>query len=439
MKTKNYTIIFILIYLWMLVTSPQSRFPILGEIHFERIIVFLAWVVLLLNNKIRIRMSTMSYLILAFYLLLNISYFISPYQDYPLVQHWIENYWKYMILYFLILFSINDMKDIYRIFAGFVLILFLYQAHSWYDFLQGGSYVWQAGIKRIVGIWSKGVGAANYFGVVTLYSLPFALFWYNETNRKKMKTILIFYFVMSFFTIVYSGTRGALLGLIFFILINMRSWKKFKIAALLFIVFSIIVTSFFPDYLKHRYLNLISDQKYDISERIEEQQKKSAEGRLMGLIDGWKLIKKKPILGYGPNSSPASRKLVNAELRNNEENDYQMHNLYGQVMAETGFLGTFLFFFIIYLYFRQFRKIRNISADNTHLNNYVLALQNSILLMLFYGIASHTLYRYNWLLMFACHGAFFDIVTHNIKAKIMTTTEPSDQALCLNKLNKISA
>ncbi len=363
----------------------------------------------------------MTFLVLIFYLFLNVSYFLSPYQDYPLAKEWIGNYWKFIVLYFLILFSINDMKDIFYIFTGLVLILFLYQAHSWNDFLHGGSYVWQQGIRRIVGIWSEGIGAANYFGVVTLYSLPFALFWFKSADRKSIKVMMTFYFFISLLSIVYSGTRGAMLGVIFFILINIRTLKHVKIAIVVFAIASSLSVLALPDYLKHRYFRfipLISEKTYHMSYTIEEEQKKSALARLSGLIDGWELAKRKPIFGYGPGSSPVARKKVNEELYYNKEYDYGMHNLYGQVLSETGFSGTILFFLIIFKYFYQFRSIKNIAENDAQLSNYRLVLQNSMLLLLFYGVASHTLFRYNWLILFACHSAFFDIVSKSFKQKI---------------------
>ena len=429
MQSKNYTIFFILLYLWILVTNPQSRFPILGEIHFERIVMIVSWIVLLLTSKINIRFSSMTFLIIIFYLFLNISYFFSPYQNYHLSQHWIENYWKFIILYFLILFSINDINDIFYIFTGFVLILFIYQAHSWYDFMHGGAYVWQQGIKRIVGIWSEGIGAANYFGMISLFSLPFALFYYKTSKKGKMKKILIFYFIMTILSIIYSGTRGALLGFVFLILINMRQIKQINKFAIILILVPIITLGFTPDYLKHRYLNLITKVDYTMDEEVEKIQRTSALGRMIGFIDGWELAKKSPIFGYGPGSSPVARKKVNKKFQIDSESDLQLHNLYGQVLSETGFLGTILFFSIIILYFKQFRKIKDIIEDKSELYNYKLALQNSMLLMLFYGIASHTLYRYYWFMLFACHEAFIDIVSRGFKTELLNDKQSAEQSI----------
>lgn len=431
MQSKNYTIFFILLYLWILVTNPQSRFPILGEIHFERIVMIVSWMVLLLNSKINIRFSSMTFLIIIFYLFLNISYFFSPYQNYHLSQHWIENYWKVIILYFLVLFSINDIKDIFYIFTGFVLILFIYQAHSWYDFMHGGAYVWQQGIKRIVGIWSEGIGAANYFGMISLFSLPFAFFYYKASKSKRMKKILIFYFIMTILSIIYSGTRGALLGLVFLILINIRHITKINKVAIMLILVPIIIVGLTPDYLKHRYLNLIMKLDYTIDEKAQKIQRDSALGRIRGFIDGWELAKKSPILGHGPGSSPVARKKVNKNFQIETESDLQLHNLYGQLLSETGFLGTILFFSIIIMYFKQFGKIKDIIQDKSELYNYKLAFQNSMLLMLFYGIASHTLYRYYWFILFACHEAFIDIVSKSFKTELSDDNQCAPQPISI--------
>ncbi len=426
MQSRNYAIYFILLYLACVITTPQNRFPILGHIHFEKILIFFSWVILIWSNKTTLRFSRTTILVLLFYFWMIISYFLSPYRNYVFSMLWFQDYWKFLILYFLILFSINDTKDLYCIFTGLVIILFLYQLLAWKDFLHGGSYIWQAGVTRIIGAWHpRGVedltGAGNYFGMITLHSLPFALFWYGMSDNKKTKMMLVVFFIMSFFSIAYSATRGAMLGFLFLILINIRSWRGFKIAAFVLIIISSIAVWKFPDYLKYRYLGMISEKTYGMDDRFVEVQEKSAFARLRGIKDGWALAKERPIFGHGPGSSPLTRKTVNEEAAKNPEKEYQMHTLYGQLLAETGFLGTFLFLSIIFVYFCEFRRIRNLSTKNSLLYNYKLALQNSMMLLLFYGIASHTLFRYHWFLLFACHGAFLDILSKNLKQKADST------------------
>lgn len=418
--SRNYTLYLIILYFWILVAIPQHRFRFLEDIHFERIIMLLSWAVLIFSNKIKIRFSRITLLILLFYFWMLISYFFSPYQNFKVAQWWFENYWKLIIFYFLILFSINDIKDLFFIFAGFVVVLFLYQMHSWYDFLHGGSYVWQQGIKRMSGVWGGGeLGAANQFGMVALFSIPFTFFWFNATKKRVSKFFLSFSFFMSFASIIYSGTRAAMVSLILFILLIIinRKQKNFKILILFSLLFLIILLVL-PEGLKHRYFGFISDKEAETQNETASDKiaRDSALGRVEGLQDGWKLFLKRPVFGYGPGSSAIARNEIN-EVVAKRDDPLELHSLYGQVLSETGFIGTFLFLLIIIIYLYQLNSIKNIERidleDFIIINNYKLLLQNFILLLLFYGFFSHTLYRYYWLLLFACHGAFMDIITHN--------------------------
>lgn len=422
--SRNYTLYLIILYFWILVATPHYRFRFLEDIHFERIVMLLSWAILIFSNKVKIRLSRVTLLILLFYFWMLISYFFSPYQNFKMAQWWFENYWKLIVFYFLILFSINDIKDLFFIFAGFVVVLFLYQMHSWYDFLHGGSYVWQQGIKRISGVWGGGeLGAANQFGMIALFSIPITFFWFNATKKRVSKFFLSFSFFMSFASIIYSGTRAAMVSLFFFIflIIINRKQKNFKILILFSLLFLIILLVL-PEGLKHRYFDLISDKEAETQNETASDKiaRDSALSRLEGLQDGWELFLKRPVFGYGPGSSAIARSEIN-EVIAKRDDPLELHSLYGQVLSETGFIGTFLFLLIIIIYLYQLYSMKDIQKidleDLIDINNYKLLLQNFILLVLFYGFFSHTLYRYYWLLLFACHGAFIDIVNQKYKDK----------------------
>jgi len=411
-KYKNYTILLILAYLWILVTNPQARFEIVGALHLEKILIILSWITLISSNKTKTKFNAISGLIILFFFWLLLSFSLSQYSGYYLAQHWLENYWKNIILYFLILFAINEKKDIYVLITGYVIIIALYQMHSWVDFLGGGSYVYQQGIKRMIGIWSFGIGSANYYGMITMLSLPFAYFWFSTTESRRIKQLLILYIIMTFASVFFSGTRGALLGVLFFMFLNMRSFKQ-VVKSLLLLTTLISITYFaLPDYLQYRYFGLIVEKEYDfeISERADEISKDSAEGRLDGLYDGWELALIKPILGFGPGSSPLARKQVNQDLMENTESNFQMHNLYGQIMSESGFVGLFIFIITIMVYLAKIKKLNFSPVDDDSLAHIRIFLQNVIFLFLYYGMISHTLYRYYWFLIFAIHGGFIHIL-----------------------------
>ena len=172
-----------------------------------------------------------------------------------------------------------------------------------------------------------------------------------------------------------------------------------------------------PEGIKHRYFDLIIFKNTEDVQTIEDEiARNSALGRLEGLQDGWELGLKRPILGYGPGTSAIARKEVQPNSR-----EMELHNLYGQIFSETGFIGAFLFLLIMLTYFFQLHNLRYMKEFNSNsielLDNYKVALRNGLLILLFYGFSSHTLYRYQWFILFACHGAFIDIVTHVYKSR----------------------
>jgi len=374
------------------------------------------WAVLFLTGRMRARFSGMTALIITYYIWMLLSYFISPYHDYLATDLWIDNYWKLIVFYFLVLFAISNLADLAYIFKGFVIVLFAYQLHSWYDFLHGGSYVFQQGIKRIVGVWSGGIGAANAFGMISLFSLPFAFFWFNVSRKAVEKVLLLFYFFLSIATIIYSGTRAALVSLVFLLVISLgRRLKNFKMVFLLVIII-VIMIAFLPEGIKHRYFDLVFvNDKTEVTSKFDAIAIASAEGRKEGFIDGLNLGLKRPVFGYGPGASPVARLEVRPMPTGTEQGreHLQLHNLYSQIVSETGFVGALIFLTTIIMYFYQLGRLKYANPlggeEREVFENYRYTLYLCMLVWLFYGFFSHTLYRYQWFLLYGCQGALVDM------------------------------
>lgn len=409
------------VYIWYFVTTPDTRFQLFAEIHFERILVFLVVLALFAGRRIPRQLSRSTVLLLLFFFWALLSYSLSSYTSTPPAVWWIENYWKLMLFYFFLMYSIRSLRDLFTIAAGVCVISFLYQLHTWYDFVNGGSYVYQQGLKRIVGVWSGGgIGAANNFGMLGMFSLPFGIFWLKVTRRRNVRAGLIFFLGMCFASIAFSGTRAALLGaLVLLVLTFWRSIFRLKVMVPL-IALLIVGASLLPEDLKHRYFGQImeSDQRAgadDMSDRIAEE---SAKSRIQGLMDGWALAWKRPLTGHGPGSSALARREVNStDSWVNEGDEYlELHNLYGQVIAETGFVGAFLFLGLVFGALMQLHaarvSLRGDPSDAVMMQACRELLHTSFLVTLFYGMFTHSLYRYYWLLLFACHTAFIQLL-HN--------------------------
>ncbi len=412
-KRVNPVVTLIVIYIWILFVKPENRFTFLQLIHFERLVMMISWMVLFFTNRLRPRFSFITLLIFVLYVGMFLSYLVSPYQKFEGARWWFDNYWKLIVLYLLILFAINDVKDIGHIFIGFVIMLFLYQAHTWLDFMRGGSYVWQQGIRRICGVWTGGIGAANAFAMICMFSLPFALFWYRSEERKGVKKLILGYFLISLASIVYSGTRAAMLGVVFFVITTL-AFIKFRYAMAVVALFVTIAGAgvlFMPEDLKARYFG--GEPSESRFETMEQQlARESAQSRIQGLLDGIELFSRRPLLGYGPGVSALARadmrgvtsRIASGDI---EVEALQLHNLYGQILSETGIAGTGIFLLLILVFFGQLGLAPAPRLDNGGKDLWLckVALMQAMALLLFYGMASHILFRWHWFLLLGCQGA----------------------------------
>lgn len=410
------TVWLLLVYIWWFVATPDIRFPVLGDIHFERILVALIVLAVVANRPPPRPVAGLSVLLIAFFLWMMLSYGLSPYQDGTESIWWIENYWKLVLLYFFVLYGIRTLRDLAVLLTGIAFVSLFYQAHSWYDFLGGGSYVWQQGIARMVGVWSGGgIGAANNFGFLGMFTIPFVAFWLDTARRPRSRLILAAALLLCFASVFSSGTRAALvvaglLGLIY-------GWRYIGIKGLvLAAILLMVVITLLPEGLRHRYVDqlFIANGQQDFETQEEAIAAESAMGRIRGLQDGWQLVMRRPITGYGPGASPVAKRelpsyMIPMSPGDEEGQSTQLHNLYGQILSETGFVGGTLFFIIVLTYVGQLRRLAVSTDHNSPEAMTIRAARRALLLLmlalLVYGLATHNLYRYVWMLIFAAQAA----------------------------------
>jgi O-antigen ligase len=410
-QKKEWTaaVILLAVYLWWLVTTPiySNKFAFLATIRFERLLAIAMLFAIVAGGNIKPRKSTMTPLVLLFFLFASVSYLISPYSGYSVAEYWFANYWKLIVFYFFVLYSIRDIDDLRRIFLAYAFISFAYQLYSWIGFLGGGSYVWQQGIKRIVGAWSGGgAGAPNAFGFLGVFSVPFAVFLLKTEIRRAARWMAVVLLGMSVASILFSGTRGAFLTLLVLVALYFRQRLMHPKLLIAFAIVAGMLLMVLPDDMKHRYGAQLGLFDTTVETRWDESASESAEGRVQGIVDGWRLFLKRPILGYGPETSSVARLEVRDLRTDRGELAYvQLHNLYAQLLSETGLIGGLTFAALVTGYFRQLGRIRRDSpGDETGsmIRTQAQLLGYLLLVILVYGMVSHTLYRYYWFFLFGC-------------------------------------
>ena len=199
-----------IVYVAWLVMTPYHRFPMLTEIRFERILVFSIWVVLLLKGRIRSPFDKYGTLIIMFIGVMYLSDVFSSYPEYRTVRQWGETYWKVALLFFTIRFSVRSLTDLKWFISGSWFVFLIYQTYSLLDFASGGSYVFEQGISRAIGVWSeRNLGSANAFGFLGTFSVPFSIHMLSISESRRQSLICIFCVAVGTASAVFSGTRAA--------------------------------------------------------------------------------------------------------------------------------------------------------------------------------------------------------------------------------------
>ena len=324
--------------------------------------------------------------LLAFFGVICLSVATSFWPDKALEQVW--EYFKLMVLFFVILLSVRDERDFRIIIIAFLAIMGIYIGKSLWEFLFHGRHVYRMGIRRLCGI-DQTFGDPNAFAATILYSLPFVWALWKAKPSELIKKLLIFYGLMCMVCVALTGSRSGMVTFIFLLIILWVRGKKKILGAVGLVLILIISWYAMPADLQERFDTIFDDS-------INPSATLSAQGRIEGFRMGMKLFELSPIWGVGAGCSPiAVEELLHYERK------VQLHNLYAQLLAELGILGAISFLVLIYSLVKTQRRIKmNLSwsdRDNNLISQAALASINVMWLLLFQGLFGHNLYRYTWI------------------------------------------
>ena len=148
-----------------------------------------------------------------------------------------------------------------------------------------------------------------------------------------------------------------------------------------------------------------------------------AEGRLRGFLAGIEICRRFPLTGVGiGNFIPYRAEFVDGYAK-------AAHSLPGQLLGDTGLLGGLCFLLILGVTVADCRRVRLIASERAGpalsvLGELCLAIRMSLLLLLFFGLSLHNVYRFNylWLAAFAFLARLFARAICEFEDS--TTTEP---------------
>jgi O-antigen ligase len=372
-------------YLFLFIFRPFEYWEWLGTYHVERIYMIALIFVIAFSSKGRYRHHPIATVLLSFFGVICFSTLIAIRQDVALTQA--LEYLKIIVLFFVILLTVKDTRDFRVLLIAFLAITGIYIGKSLWEFLIYGRYVYRMGISRLGGIDSK-FGDPNIFAATIMYSLPFAWALWKSNPSPRLKVGLIFYGLMSITSLIFTGSRAGMLTFIFFLFLLWIRGKKKIIGAVGIVLILAIGWYAMPEKYQGRFETIYDESKSRTATA-------SAEGRILGFEMGIQFFKENPIWGLGAGCSPVA---MNAYLGY----DFQLHNLYAQLLSELGIMGAIPFLILIFLIIRtQSRIAKGLDYSQTGkedlIFNVSIACTNTLWLLLFEGLGGHNLYRYTWL------------------------------------------
>jgi O-antigen ligase len=311
----------------------------------------------------------------------------------------IEDYLKLIIFYVMIVSVVHDEKTLRLMVLAFLGVMFVYMLHSLKEYM-GGRFVFRMGIPRLIGV-DTTLGDPNSFGASVVYALPFVAPFWNCRPSWTMRGFLAGYVGLSALCIGLTGSRSSLLGMVLWGMVTVaRSRRRYLWAALALAAAPMAFLAL-PPSLQTRFETIIDPSVGPANA------KESGEGRISGLFTGFDLWGAYPLCGIGPgNWRPVTHSKI------------ESHNLYGQLMGETGTLGIVTFGAVLVCLGLNLWAIRRLYRAHPEWGHdfpreLTFAAGFGVFLMLFEGNFGHNLFRYNWL----WYGAFLVIVLHCLRQR----------------------
>jgi hypothetical protein len=390
-------------YMFLFIHRPFEVWPSLAEYHLERVYMLGALLVLLIYSGKKWVPNCQHLAYFGFGTAVLACWLASPWMDKG--QEAVENYFKILVFYVLVVLTVHDERSLRRLLLGFLAVMTVYMMHSLREY-QCGRYAFRMGIPRMIGV-DKTMGDPNSFGATLVFVLPFVVPFWMTRPPLALRLFLAGYVALSFVCIGLTGSRSAFVGLLLWVMLMIFRSRWRGRLALLGVMAAPLLWAALPPELQNRFETIIHPEVGPKS-AIE-----SGEDRLLGLRTGLELWGKYPATGCGPGVwRPATGLLI------------ESHNLYGQTVGEMGTLGAIAFAGILLSFWANLRWVRKAYAQHPEWGRDFISYCTSavgwaVFLLLFEGNFSHNLFRYAWL----WYGGFLVIARHCLRERLQAAPQ----------------
>jgi O-antigen ligase len=357
-------------------------YPALGAIRIELVVALIVLLRLAVGAKgdrtiLALHYNPVNKYMFLFFLVMTASFF----QAWDYAVSWnngLLEFIKIYIFFLMILLGVRTERQIRLFLWAFACLTIVIGYEGLYVYLTGNaSYVFQ---NIEVGISSKGFASSHVAAaLMQLQALPIMYYLLRSERSKSLKAFACLLSIISVFAIIASGSRGGFVGLLVFAALVVYFSKRRALALALAALVLLAALPFLPD----TYLSWMGT-----STSFSDD---SSASRITGLINGLEMMIRRPILGVGPECYPLARKAW-------FHWGLEAHNHYGQLMGDLGLLGTVAWTAFIIHVFRNLARAKQgfLQARVGSMVYLVTGFQVALMVRLFEGMASHSLYVFFW-------------------------------------------
>ena len=194
----------------------------------------------------------------------------------------------------------------------------------------------------------------NHFAVAMLMLAPILFYLWKHAANKIMKNAALLGMMCCFLAVIGSFSRGGMLTMIAMLAVLWLRTKNKFISAGVLVVGAVLLVTFAPSSFKDR-INSAVEQFAEEDTRFadDRQLDESFCLRLASWQVGWDMTLDSPVVGNGlrsiQNEEVAGKYLRESACNNSK--DYEVraaHNIYVEVLSDSGFVGLGLFLVILF-------------------------------------------------------------------------------------------
>lgn len=351
---------FTIVYLILEYIRPQQMYNSIAAFPLAQIAIICLIISFILEGRKLNNSGFQNILIVGFFICIFISYLFAYKPD--LAWQPMVDFLKLVIIYFLLINTINDKKKLYLFTILFLLILFKQTQFILRYLVTHGFQVPKDGMYGAGGPLSNsgdlGTALVSFFGI--------SYFMIRADTRKmfgwlKMRWFHIFCAFSMVLSIFATNSRGPTLALaISFVVI----WYKGKRKVLGIVGIAIVAMTF---------VFIMSGENLDRFMGSGTKEDKTGQQRVELWNAGLRMANENPFTGVGPNNFV----YVNRKIYSSEYHLVQ-HNTFVQALSELGYPGLILFIIMILGCFNNQIKIRKLLRVNRIEDNFLYYMSHGL-------------------------------------------------------------